>query len=159
MKIPDNMPKGYSWIQFTFYGNHSVKDLMDYVHYSELSTSTDEIVQRIQHHVEEHPAILTTPAGFCLKYILDHPEIHHLLKEVNDGSYRLNRIFICGDSGYVDTHEQEIFHQSLRRDDSPTIFPKHPQDEEGILALYTECIHDGVLFIQWDTPTEDELPE
>lgn len=163
MKIPENVPRGYSCIDFTFMRERPVEELLQYSRCSELPTSSEEIVNRIQSFIDSHPNQVDTPEVWVMQYIINHPEMHHMLKEVNDGSYRRNRLFIR------DTYERPIFrnHDHERFLDD-LLHGRDPQfsrslddmSKDEVIDSFIECMEeDQVIFIQFGTPSDGMFPE
>ena len=154
MKIPENLPKGYSWIDFTEVDmNRPVDELIEYANRSELKTSAEMILTRLLAYKDQHPELMTTPAGICVQYIIDHPELYSMLKEVNDGSYRTNRLLLLNHSTLFDNYEHQRFLESLHNE-GPVNFSRDPRTKEEVIDLFEECIQkDGVIFIHFDYPT------
>lgn len=151
--VPKNLPNGYSWIQFTFnYPNRTLNQLLEYKESSELPTSPDMILEKMKKFYTRNTDMHETDVGFCMKYIFDHPEIHHMLKEVNDGSYRTNRLFIrtSGRGSIFDNHDGDRFIMSLRSG-GPVVYSRELKTEEESVEALEEIINeDKVIFIQFD---------
>lgn len=163
MNIPDNVPNGYSWLDFTFMRNRPVEELLDYAKSSELPTPPEKIVQRIQKFLDSYPDQRDEPEGWVMQYILDHPEMHHMLKEVNDGSYRRNRLFIRDTYGGLvfRNHDHERFLDDLCHGRDPQ-FSRSLDDmtKDEVIDSFIECMEeDQVIFIQFGTPSDGMFPE
>lgn len=163
MKVPEKVPRGYSWIDFTFMGKRPVDELLKYVKWSELSTPPEKIVQRIQQFLDSHPDQRDEPEGWVMQYIIDHPEMHHMLKEVNDGSWRRNRLLIRdtdGGSIFIN-HDHEKFLDDLRHGRYPQFSRRLDlMTREEVIDSFAECMEeDQVIFIQFGTTTDGVFPE
>jgi hypothetical protein len=150
---PEGWPKGYSWSQFSKY-DYTLERLNEYIKESTFTTSTEEIVSYMNEFFQRFPEAKNTPAGWVSQYILEHPEIHHLLKHVGDGSWRKNRILLQQDPIF-DNHNYERFLESLTTDH--VVFTEDPETPEEAIELLKEIIQeDEVIFVQY---YEDYDPE
>ncbi len=146
--VPENWPRGYSWVSFTQYGNKTLEDLESYIKRSTYNTEPSDILKNMKDFFEIFPEALDTPAGWCCKYIFDHPEIHHMLVHVNDGSFRKNKIYLQGVEPIFINHELERFYQNLA---AHTWYnTEEPCNEGEAVELLEEIIEeDQVIFIQF----------
>lgn len=165
MTVPENVPKGYSWLDYCLLPRDvKVEDLLSYTRRSELTTPTENIVIRMQEWMTEHPEFRDTPAGICVHYILQHTELHAMLKEVNDGSYRTNRLLLKYHSEpWFDNYENQRFLEGLF---SGTHYNSNlePTRTETLDLLQEVIDKDGVIFVQFSTPSdmfpaEEEYPD
>ncbi len=146
---PEGWVKGYSWIDFSEFGNKTVEELNEYIDRTVKDTTESVILSKMRRFFESHPEEKDTPVGWCSKYIFEHPELHHLLKEVIDGSYRKGRLLFTRESWFT-THEHERFLQSLHTGDPK--FSKEPETSEEAVELLKEIIEeDEVIFVQFDS--------
>lgn len=165
MNIPDNVPNGYSWLNFTFIGNRPVEELLDYAKSSELHTPPEKIVQRIQKFLDSHSDQRDEPEGWVMQYILDHPEMHYMLKEVNDGSYRKNRLLIRESETYgrsdFQNHDYERFLDDLLHGRDPQFSRSLDEmTKDEVIDSFIECMEeDQVIFIQFETLSDGMFPE
>lgn len=163
---PEGVPSGYSWIDFAAYSNRTLNELLDYKKRSEMDMSTDEILYNIrefvkyfkEHHVYLQEAEVDNPKKtqdsatiWCCEYILDHPEIHHMLKSVRDGSYRTNRLLLKCDYCIFTNYNHQRFLESIYLHTDAKKNNVEIKNRDDAIALLREIIDkDGIIFVQFD---------
>ena len=160
---PDNLPKGYSWEVFTGKGRrksfgkqYTIDDLLEYIRRTLLSTSPDKIVGLMESYLNDHPEVENRPAGWCARYILEHPELHDKLKHVSDGSYRYPRVFLSSGYSTVNTSLSDNFYRNMCFGTSLPV-KLLPDDKEAVLQMFLEDVNrEGVIFIQISGTAEEE---
>lgn len=154
---PEGWPKGYSWADVSRYPGYTLEQLNEYIKESTYPTSPEEIVDYMRWFFQRFPETQHTPAGWVSQYILEHPEIHPLLKHVGDGSWRRNRILLK-QNPIFDNHNYERFLESLSTDHVALL--EYPETPEEAIELLKEIIQeDEVIFVQYyeDYEPEDDM--